>query len=197
MKAVFLRTTIVVVAISMLIIAVPCFGADQVIYGCASIKSGALRIVSSLTQCKNGETPLFWNETGPQGPQGLQGPQGPAGPEGPMGPQGPQGIEGPMGIQGEQGPPGTFDRSKLYWKRCDFPELIENLARCYCNELVDTLISGGAICPGDAFLSVASPFLNLQPGLIPDNYAAACSVPGDPSPTYVPPVFMHIYCSKP
>lgn len=47
-------------------------------YGCVS-KHGALSIVSETTICKDTETRIFWNQTGPQGPAGPQGPQGPAG----------------------------------------------------------------------------------------------------------------------
>lgn len=79
-------------------------GANGVISGCYSRSGGALRVIdSSVTQCKQGETSLNFNQTGPQGPQGIQGPVGPAGPQGDQGPAGPQGAQG---IQGEQGPAG-------------------------------------------------------------------------------------------
>jgi len=64
--------------------ATPCF-ADNVIHGCVSRLFGILRIVSSPGQCLNGETPISWNQTGPQGPQGPKGDTGATGPMGPAG----------------------------------------------------------------------------------------------------------------
>jgi hypothetical protein len=59
----------------------------------ACVKAGApMRYVVSPTSCRLGETPITWNE---QGPQGLPGPQGV------------QGVPGPTGPMGEQGPPGA------------------------------------------------------------------------------------------
>src|SRR5215203_3446328 len=76
-------------------------GGDGIIYGCYSRSGGALRIIdASITQCKQGETSLNFNQTGPQGPQGIQGPAGPAGPQGPQGPQGETGAAGPAGAAG-------------------------------------------------------------------------------------------------
>ncbi len=97
------------------------------INSCYHKSTGALRIVSTATDCKNNETFLSWNSVGPQGatgpagpagPQGATGPAGPAGPQGatgPAGPAGPQGATGPAGPAGPQGDPGTCscDNSKL------------------------------------------------------------------------------------
>ena len=47
-----------------------------VINGCVTNKTGALRIVSSSSTCKSGETAISWNQQGTQGPQGLQGQAG-------------------------------------------------------------------------------------------------------------------------
>lgn len=79
------------------------------IHGCVVSSSGALRIVSSASECRTGETSIEWNQVGPVGPAGPQGPAGPEGPAGPAGPQGltgPQGQPGPKGDQGEPGPQG-------------------------------------------------------------------------------------------
>jgi hypothetical protein len=52
----------------------------------ACVKSnGEVRIVDTAAECKDNETPLSWNVTGPTGPQGPQGPEGPAGPPSPTG----------------------------------------------------------------------------------------------------------------
>jgi hypothetical protein len=67
MKEIFLKTIIVTMAIAILTSTCPCFGADQVINGCYSNKTGALRYVTSSTPCKNGETRIFWNQAGPPG----------------------------------------------------------------------------------------------------------------------------------
>ena len=96
--------------------------------------------------------------TGPAGPEGPAGPQGPAGPPGPIGltgpagPQGPAGLQGPTGLTGPAGPQGpagpagtggSIDPSKLHTVRC--------AGRSYCScPAGETLISGGAQCPGDS-----------------------------------------------
>jgi len=55
-------------------------GPDGVIHGCYQTIKGSLRVIDSSASCSAGETPLTWNQTGPQGVQGIQGPAGPAGP---------------------------------------------------------------------------------------------------------------------
>lgn len=71
--------------VALFVLLFPITGSTQVIYGC--IKSnGTLRIVGDSTQCSANETPILWNQLGPQGPRGEQGPPGPAGAEGPPGP---------------------------------------------------------------------------------------------------------------
>lgn len=68
---------------AVLIIGLPCLSLAAEVYGCASKSTGALRIVSGLSQCKTSETTIAWNSAGPQGPPGDQGPVGPQGPAGP------------------------------------------------------------------------------------------------------------------
>jgi hypothetical protein len=52
--------------------------ANGVIHGCYQTSKGDLReIDSSSSTCKNGETALDWNQTGPQGPSGPRGPSDP------------------------------------------------------------------------------------------------------------------------
>jgi Phage Tail Collar Domain/Collagen triple helix repeat (20 copies) len=85
------------------------------IQGCESNGSGRLRIVQSVSSCRQNETPLTWNvqgaagATGPPGPPGAAGPAGapgPAGPAGPVGPAGPTGDTGPAGQDGAAGATG-------------------------------------------------------------------------------------------
>ena len=84
-------------------------------YGCIKANGGTLYNVNTSAElaCKNGDTPVSWNEDGPQGLQGPAGPQGeqgipgPAGADGATGPMGPQGEPGPMGSAGPQGPQGV------------------------------------------------------------------------------------------
>jgi hypothetical protein len=66
---------------------------------------GQLRAVTTGTAptCLPGETPVSWNQSGPQGPQGPQGAAGPQGPTGATGPQGPAGAQGPAGSAGVSG----------------------------------------------------------------------------------------------
>jgi hypothetical protein len=89
--------------------------AKGVIHGCYAKGNGALRVIDTdkrLT-CGKENTPLNWNQTGPQGGTGATGPQGGTGPTGPEGATGPRGHTGPAGITGAtgptggQGPPGT------------------------------------------------------------------------------------------
>lgn len=83
-------------------------------YGCLKANGGTLYNVNmdAGLSCKSGDTPVSWNQDGPQGLQGPAGPQGEPGPQGPQGEQGEQGIPGadgavgPMGSHGEPGPDG-------------------------------------------------------------------------------------------
>jgi hypothetical protein len=56
--------------------------ASGVIHGCYNKTQGSVRVIDSekAQTCSNGEAPLNWSQTGPQGQQGLQGPPGPTGP---------------------------------------------------------------------------------------------------------------------
>ncbi len=47
--------------------------ASGVIHACYSNSKGEVRLVESASDCKNNETAIAWNQTGPQGPQGPQG----------------------------------------------------------------------------------------------------------------------------
>lgn len=67
---------------------------DAVIKACALKVTGHLRLDSGKG-CLSIETPVVWNQIGPQGIQGIQGPQG---------------IEGPQGIQGPAGPTHADER---------------------------------------------------------------------------------------
>ncbi len=92
----------------------PCQAEDNVIYACYQKRTGQLRLVSSLSECRKSELALSWNIAGSRGPQGEQGPVGPAGPAGPQGsigetgPAGPKGDTGPQGPQGDTGPVGPI-----------------------------------------------------------------------------------------
>jgi hypothetical protein len=63
--------------------------ANGILHGCYKKSGGTLRLIDNAAeQCGANETPVNWNQTGPQGPAGPQGPEGPAGPQGPPGPAG-------------------------------------------------------------------------------------------------------------
>jgi hypothetical protein len=65
-------------------------GQAGVIHGCVSKKFGTLRVVADPSGCSAvHETPLSWNQIGPQGPPGTEGPPGQDGEPGPQGPPGP------------------------------------------------------------------------------------------------------------
>ncbi len=74
----------------LLVLGINCSAEEKVIYGCYQKQGGELRIVTNNRSCRPSENAIFWNQTGPQGPQGIQGPQGPQGIQGPAGPAGDQ-----------------------------------------------------------------------------------------------------------
>jgi hypothetical protein len=75
-------------------------GTGGVFHGCYTSAKGQLRLIDPATdRCLPGETPLSWNQTGPQGPAGPHGLPGPHGPAGPPGP-GTQTISGLVGMSG-------------------------------------------------------------------------------------------------
>lgn len=53
------------------------------IQACYNDTNGNLRLVGSPSDCRNHETAISWNTSGPAGPPGPAGPAGPAGPPGP------------------------------------------------------------------------------------------------------------------
>jgi len=65
-----------------------------VIHSCYNKTQGSLRVIDSekAQTCSNGESPLNWSQTGPQGIQGKQGIQGIQGPKGDTGPTGPSDV---------------------------------------------------------------------------------------------------------
>lgn len=71
---------------------------SQVLTACAG-RGGWLRLVTSGTQCRRGETAVKWDV---QGPVGTTGPTGPAGPTGATGPAGPPGASAPSNVPGQQ-----------------------------------------------------------------------------------------------
>jgi hypothetical protein len=52
-------------------------GANDTVFACVKKSNGVTRIISPSGHCKNSESPIQWNITGPQGPTGPTGPQGP------------------------------------------------------------------------------------------------------------------------
>src|SRR4051794_6802435 len=99
-----LRLTLLTAVAALAVVAATATSASaqtsSVVYACIDKSNGDSRLAqrgaSSLTRltagssCAGGEYPtkMFWNQTGPQGPQG---------------PMGPQGIQGPRGLQGVKG----------------------------------------------------------------------------------------------
>lgn len=67
-------------------------GEPDAINACTNDTTGAVRVTTDA--CRQGETALSWNRTGPTGPVG---PQGPAGADGETGPAGPAGADGAPG----------------------------------------------------------------------------------------------------
>jgi hypothetical protein len=88
-------------------------GADGVIHACFA-DTGKLRVIDPQTDtCRREETPLQWNQTGPQGPKGDTGTQGPKGDAGQQGQPGATGAQGPAGLSGYQQVTQSFDNFSL------------------------------------------------------------------------------------
>ena len=77
-------TAVVLVAGGIAFAAIP-HSTTGVISGCWGNSNGQLRVIDAEAghKCKNNETALSWNQTGPQGQPGPQGDPGPQGPPGP------------------------------------------------------------------------------------------------------------------
>ena len=97
----------------------------DVINACKNDRSGIIKVVDDVADCRGSETPLSWNTEGPQGEQGLPGPPGPI------------------------GPPGGFDVNKLYVVTCE--ESID----CQCEDRGGRhFISGTVVCDKDSDTTV-------------------------------------------
>lgn len=84
-----------------------------VIHGCRGGLFETVRVVdtSAGQHCSLGETPLNWNQVGPQGATGVAGPQGAKGDTGLTGEMGASGVQGP------QGPPGSAAPKQVHTLR--------------------------------------------------------------------------------
>jgi hypothetical protein len=82
-------------ALSLAVVFLGSIVSAQVINGCAKTKNGALRIVADPADCTSRETPISWNQVGPQGAPGVDGVDGVDGEPGPQGEPGPEGPAGP------------------------------------------------------------------------------------------------------
>jgi hypothetical protein len=78
-------------------------GSGDLLRGCVSKRTGALRVLSGQQMCHRGELPVSWNEKGRPGTQGVPGPKGDAGPKGQAGPKGDTGTQGATGPGGAAG----------------------------------------------------------------------------------------------
>jgi len=81
-RRMFIALTMAVLLTGVVVFAsIPPAG-DGVINGCYKRSGGTLRVIDpAIAHCDSrAETPISWNQTGPQWPQGIQGVQGPVGP---------------------------------------------------------------------------------------------------------------------
>ena len=82
----------------------------RVISACFNVKTGKIRVVKNVRQCRPAEGHIRWKRGFRKlatGAQGAQGPQGTAGSVGPAGPTGATGATGAAGATGATGPAGT------------------------------------------------------------------------------------------
>jgi hypothetical protein len=113
------KALVVGLMVAGLLVATAGFVAAQtstVINGCYDNRTKVLRYLPSGSSCTAKETPISWNQVGPQGPPGPQGAQGETGP---------QGLQGEKGDTGAQGPRGPSD---TYVNEAHFVHLNENLS---------------------------------------------------------------------
>ncbi len=99
-------------------------GSSNEITGCYDVKSGALRVIDAEAgqSCiPRRETPVGWNQ---KGPQGATGPQGAPGSTGAPGAQGPQGPPGPQGVQGLPGPSGISGQQIIHFQLALEPDSV-------------------------------------------------------------------------
>ena len=89
--------------------------AGGTINACQDKSTGNLRVIDpTKSSCKNSETPISWNQTGPQGAPGLQGVPGEDGAPGAPGEDGAPGAPGEDGQNGQDGVSGYEVRSYDY-----------------------------------------------------------------------------------
>jgi hypothetical protein len=154
-----------IISIFLIATSIPAYAKKKGHFGCRSIFSGKVRMVSNPRQCRFFEIPVFIpishppgipGPPGPPGPPGEPGPAGPQGPQGEIGPAGPQGSQGeigpagPQGPQGEQGPPGVPPG-----QQCDAGTV-----------LVGFNVDGGLICDPINFPPIAKVQADPSAGVI-------------------------------
>jgi hypothetical protein len=130
-----------------------------VIHGCYKAQAngsisqlGVVDTGKSGGHCPSNQTPLTWNQTGPQGPQG---------------PMGDTGAQGAPGADGAQGPPGPAGPSTAGPNGLDtvisVAEGSTNVL-AVCPSTHPYLLGGGAFTPGQDLLDASTPILNSHPG---------------------------------
>ncbi len=84
-----LRLTVVIAVCSLVFGSALAYAATNAAFSACLTKTGGLyNVTVSPTlakDCKTGDTPVTWNQSGPEGPQGPAGPEGPQGPAGVLG----------------------------------------------------------------------------------------------------------------
>ena len=145
-RTLILATTFVAVAVALGFAPGAGSATAAIITACAKNSNGDLRLVRHATQCKSSETPISWNQAGPQGSQGPPGPNGAQGPAGPQGPQGPAGAAGPAGAQGTQGVPGPAGPPGPAGANCTCPATCGNSVKEGAEECDGT---DATACPGN------------------------------------------------
>ena len=126
--------------------------ANGVIHGCFK-NNGDLRVVKKNTACKNNETSLSWNQTGPRGAAGPPGAAGPAGAPGSRGDKGATGAQGPKGDTGSSGSKGDKGATGAQGPKGATGVAGANGVSGYqlVSTAVTTLPNGGATASGAAF----------------------------------------------
>src|SRR2546426_1060836 len=82
-------------------------GDDGSIWGCFNLTNGNVRLVADPSECRQHESAIRWNQTGPRGATGPIGPTGPTGPAGSTGAGGATGASGTSGATGAAGATGA------------------------------------------------------------------------------------------
>jgi len=146
----------------------------EIINVCYNTRTGNLRYVDNLSDCRPNENPLSLNTEGPAGSNGISCWDLNSNGTCDLGEEDKDGnnVCDALDCQGPEGPPGPaggFDLSKIYVRFC------ENTIECLCDDDGSRAISGGVSCGQFRYPISSGPFYRDPSNLNnPDGWTALC-----------------------